>query len=258
MRGQAASFHEGVDRQAVQNAEASEVHRYASDLSAAPIDSADAGEAVIADKLVEDIPAHLESFVDLDVDQSAVENEVCVRAADKFRSRGEGRVQHARSFSSKFLGPHERQHVADIFDHRVVDRLQVKQAGPIDQIELREVHGCADQVAARFRIALVLEVRAYTILRRLNGAEHALLRARSLMAASNHQSDALFREPAPRLGRQIELLEIEPHRIVEGGSGPAIARRQWRSLDLRMNLKPRLRDILAQVGFDIWSLDKGA
>jgi len=92
MRGQAAGFHEGVDRQAVQNAEASEVHRDASDLSAAPIDSADAGEAVIADKLVEDVPAHLEIFVDLDVDQSAVEDEVSVRAANKFRSRAEGRV----------------------------------------------------------------------------------------------------------------------------------------------------------------------
>jgi hypothetical protein len=36
---------------------------------------------VIADKLVEDAPAHLEIFVDLDVDQSAVEDEVSVRAA---------------------------------------------------------------------------------------------------------------------------------------------------------------------------------
>lgn len=126
MRGQAASFHEGVDRQAVQNAEASEVHRDAGDLSAAPIDSADAGEVVIADKLVEDVPAHLKIFVDLDVDQSSVENEVSVRAADKSRSRAEGRVQHARSFRSKFLRPHERQHVADIFDHRVVDWLQVQ------------------------------------------------------------------------------------------------------------------------------------
>jgi hypothetical protein len=80
MRGQAAGFHEGVDRQAVQNAEASEVKRDASDLSAAPIDSANAGEAVIADKLVEDVPAHLEIFVDLDVDQSAFEDEI----ADEF------------------------------------------------------------------------------------------------------------------------------------------------------------------------------
>src|SRR5208282_1434903 len=213
MRGQAAGFHEGVDRQAVQNAEASEVHRDASDISAAPIDSADAGEAVIADELVEDVPAHHEIFVDLDVDQSAVDDEVSVRTTDKFRSRAEGRVQHARSFRSKFLGPHERQHVADIFDYRFVDRLQVQQADPIDQIELREVHSKADQLAARFCIALALEVRAYTILRRLNDAEHALLRARSLMAASNHQSGALFREPAPRLGGRIELLEIEPHRI---------------------------------------------
>lgn len=82
MPGQAAGFHEGIDREAVQDAEASEVHRDTSDLSAAPVDSADAGEAVIAEKLVEDVPAHLEIFVDLDVDQSAVEDEVSVRAAD--------------------------------------------------------------------------------------------------------------------------------------------------------------------------------
>jgi hypothetical protein len=74
MGGQAAAFHEGIDREAVQDAKASEVHRDANDLSAAPVDSAD----VIAEKLVEDVPAHLEIFVDLDVDQSAVEDEVSV------------------------------------------------------------------------------------------------------------------------------------------------------------------------------------
>ena len=123
MRRQTAGFHEGVKRQAVQNAEASEVYRDASDLSAAAIDSADAREAVIAKKLVEDVSAHLEIFVDLDIDQSSVEDDVSVRATDKFRSRAECRVQHARPFCPKFLGPHQHQHVADIFDHRVADRL---------------------------------------------------------------------------------------------------------------------------------------
>ena len=67
------------------------------------------------------------------------------------------------------------------------------------------------------------------------------------MAASNHQSGALFREPAPRLGGRIELLEIEPHRVVEGGSGPAIARRERRRLDFRAHLEPRLRDVEAEI-----------
>jgi hypothetical protein len=39
------------------------------------------------------------------------------------RCRAEGWVQHARSFRSKIVGPHERQHVAGVFHHRVVDRL---------------------------------------------------------------------------------------------------------------------------------------
>lgn len=67
----------------MQDTETSEVHRDASDISAAPVDSADASEA--AEKLVKDVPAHLKSFVDFDIDQNAVDEQVSVGAADEQR-----------------------------------------------------------------------------------------------------------------------------------------------------------------------------
>src|ERR1019366_2888563 len=56
------------------------------------------------------------------------------------------------------------------------------------------------------------------------------------------------------LSGRIELLEIEPHRVVEGGPGPAIARRQRRRLDLRAHLEPGLRDVEAEILLHVLAL----
>lgn len=174
---------------------ACEVHADTRRPSTTAIDAADARQAKVAEDLIENIAAHFEVLVDLDVNQSAVDEQISVRAADEQRRLAEGRVQHAR-LGSKVVGPDEHKHVADVLHHRFFDGLQVQQADAIDEIELREVYRGADQFIVGPLVAPTLEVRAQAILRGLDDGADALLRARALAAGVDHRG-ALLRKPAP-------------------------------------------------------------
>ncbi len=192
----------------MKDSEAGEVHRNARDFPAAALYAGDAGQAVVAEKLVEDVASQLEVLVDLDVDQRAVDEDVSIRAADQLGCRAERRIEHARPPRAKVVGPDERKHVAHVLDHRAVDREQFQSADPLHQVELGKVDGRADECFVRLLHALFFQVFAMEFSRLDDDGPHSLQRGRRNAAALQDRK-ALFRDPAALLRAGIELLEVE-------------------------------------------------